>query len=332
MQDESQRHPLEKLWVNLAAERLGARALFATDEFFAPAENLLKPGRGIFIEDKYTTRGKWMDGWESRRKRESGHDHCIVQLGLPGLVHGLDIDTNHFTGNHPPFASVEAANTTDPLSLSTAWKEILPKSPLEPGSHNYFEMDHAKHWTHLRLNIFPDGGVARFKVYGEVKFDWAGAAQDTPIDLAAMTHGGQVVVCSDMYFSHRSNLILPGPVRHMGDGWETRRRRGPGHDWAIVTLGHAGVCEHIEIDTSFFKGNFPDTCQVEGIHLAEGQREGLENPSLHWQELLPSQKLQAHRRHKFTHEVVDLGPITHVRLNIYPDGGVGRLRIWGRPV
>jgi len=332
MQDESHLHPLEQLWVNLASARFGGRALVATDEFFAPKENLLKPGRGQFIEDKYTVRGKWMDGWESRRKRGPGHDYCIVELGLPGVVHGLDIDTNHFTGNHPPFASVDAANTHEPLSLGTVWKEILPQSPLKPGSHNYFEIDHPKFWTHLRLNIYPDGGVARFKVYGEVRVDWDAVDLSKPIDLAGLVHGGRVVLCSDMYFSHRGNLILPGPVRNMGDGWETKRRRGPGHDWAIVALGKTGICQAIEVDTSFFKGNYPDRCQIEAIHLAEGQREGLDNASLHWAELLPYQKLRAHRRHTFTDEIADLGPITHVRLNIHPDGGIGRLRIWGRPV
>jgi len=175
---------------DLAAERLGGKVLFATDDFFAEKENLIKPGRGIFIEDKYTDRGKWMDGWESRRKRTPGHDWCIVQLVTTGIIHGVDIDTNHFLGNHPPFASIEAckmedAATEDLLNEHTVWTEILGKSPLEPGSQNFYEIDSKEKWTHLKLHIYPDGGVARLKVYGEVAKDWTKHDKSELIDLAA---------------------------------------------------------------------------------------------------------------------------------------------------
>lgn len=330
MASNHQPHPYDKYGINLASERLGTVVLTASDDFFAPKENLIKPGRGIFIEDKYTDRGKWMDGWESRRRRGPGYDTCIVKLGLGGVIHGLDIDTNYFTGNHPPFASVDATYCSGYPDEASQWREILAKSPLGPGCQNLFKIDHPGTWTHLRLNIYPDGGVARFKAFGEVRTDWSQKDLSQPIDLAALVNQGRVVICSDMYFSDRGNLILPGPVRNMGDGWETKRRRGPGHDWVILALGREGICEAIDLDTSFFKGNYPDRCQIEGIRLTQGQLEGLAAANLDWQPLLLSQKLKPHHGHRWQSEIEALGPITHVRLNIYPDGGVGRLRVWGR--
>ena len=125
---------------DLAASKLGGRPLSCSDDFFAEMENLTQPGRGIFIEDKYTDCGKWMDGWESRRKRNEGHDWCIIKLATQGVIEGVDIDTNHFLGNHPPHASIEAVNVQGELPESVDWTEIIAKSPLDPGNHNYFEV------------------------------------------------------------------------------------------------------------------------------------------------------------------------------------------------
>ncbi|MEO6723583.1 MAG: allantoicase, partial [Ferruginibacter sp.] len=223
---------------DLAAEKLGAKALLCSDDFFAEKENLLKPGRGIFIPEKYTDRGKWMDGWESRRKREPGNDWCIIQLATPGKIFGVDIDTNHFLGNHPPFASVDAFNIKDADTddyEQLKWIEILPKSALQPGSQNLFEITDQNVYTHLRLNIYPDGGVARFKVYGEVVKNWAAVGENDAVDLAAAENGGKAILCNDMFFSHMDNLIMPGRGVNMGDGWETKRNRNPGNkDWVIV--------------------------------------------------------------------------------------------------
>src|SRR4051812_6996305 len=130
--------------VDLAAAQVGGVALLANDEFFAEKENLLKPGRGIFIPDKYTDHGKWMDGWETRRRRSPGHDWCVVRLGLRGAIRQVDIDTNHFLGNHPPFGSLDACCLTTELppdvteSEQQTWTEILRKSPLNPGARNLF--------------------------------------------------------------------------------------------------------------------------------------------------------------------------------------------------
>ncbi|HEX4640954.1 MAG TPA: allantoicase, partial [Chthoniobacterales bacterium] len=253
--------------VDLAAERVGGKALFANDEFFAEKENLLKSGRGIFIADKYTDRGKWMDGWETRRRRTPGHDWCVVQLGLRGVIKQVDIDTNHFLGNHPPFASLDAvclANGLPDEIESLAGTPILNKSPLNPGSQNLFAIASEQTWTHVRLNIFPDGGVARFRVYGIVVPDWSRVKPGELVDLAAVENGGVPLACSDMFFSSMNNLIMPGRSENMGDGWETRRRRGPGHDWIILKLGLPGTIRKIEVDTNHFKGNYPDMCSIEG--------------------------------------------------------------------
>jgi allantoicase len=323
--------------VDLAAERVGGVALFANDEFFAEKENLLKPGRGVFIADKYTDRGKWMDGWESRRRRTPGHDWCVIQLGLRGIIKQVDIDTNHFLGNHPPLASLNAVNLpngllSEPGAIEAlSWTSILEKSPLNPGSQNLFAIASDETWTHLRLNIFPDGGVARLRVYGIVVPDWKKFMSGELIDLAAIENGGVPLACSDMFFSSMNNLIMPGRSENMGDGWETKRRRGPGHDWIILKLGRPGSIEKIEVDTNHFKGNYPDTCSIEGCAALGASTADLTSPATSWHEILPKTKLQAHTRHFFEKELSAIGDCTHVRLNIYPDGGVSRLRVWGSP-
>jgi allantoicase len=321
-------------FTDLAAERLGAKALLCSDDFFAEKENLLKPGRGIFIADKYTDRGKWMDGWESRRKRGPGHDWCIIQLATPGKIRGVDIDTNYFLGNHPPHASIDALNTFTSSfgDLEKAnWKEILPKSSLEPGSQNFFEITDNDVYTHLRLNIYPDGGVARFKVYGEVYKDWSLVDENDLIDLAAATNGARSVLCNDMFFSHMDNLIMPGRGVNMGDGWETKRNRKPGNrDWVVVRLAHKGTIEKVLIDTCHFKGNYPDSFLLEGCILKVEEENRLKDESLKWTQVIPQTKLTADHEHYFEKEIENKGPFTHARLTILPDGGVSRMRLWGK--
>ena len=318
--------------VDLVSERVGGIVLIANDEFFAEKENLLKPGRGVFIADKYTDRGKWMDGWETRRRRTPGNDWCVVQLGLRGIIKQVDIDTNHFLGNHPPFASLDAICLANglPSDMETlSWTPILEKSPLSPGSQNLFAISNDQSWTHLRLNIFPDGGVARLRVYGIVVPDWSRVKPGEVIDLAAVENGGVPLACSDMFFSSMNNLVMPGRSENMGDGWETKRRRGPGHDWIILKLGLPGAIQKIEVDTNHFKGNYPDACSIEGCVVPGASTEDLAGAQ--WAEILPKTKLQAHTRHFFEKELSAMENCTHVRLNIYPDGGVSRLRVWGRP-
>lgn len=322
--------------IDLAAERFGGAVLVASDDFFAPKENLLKSSKPVFIEDKYTDRGKWMDGWESRRKRTPGHDWCIIRLGLPGIIRGVIVDTSYFKGNYPEQCSLEAcalAGHPDVEQLtgqSTQWTEILPRSELQGDAENPFTITGSERFTHLRFNIFPDGGVARLRVFGEVVPDWQRLRRrNSEIDLAAVEHGGLVLACSDMFFGHRHNLIMPGRALNMSDGWETKRRRGPGHDWAVIKLGAAGSIHRVEVDTSFFKGNFPESCSIEACDAEGRVVDDSTIPSLPWKDILPRTKLQAHTRHFFEEEIKGIGDVTHVRFNIYPDGGVSRLRLYG---
>ena len=309
--------------LDLASERLGGSVLYANDDFFAEKENLLKPARAVWKEHEYTDRGKWMDGWESRRKRVPGHDFAIVRLGLRGVVRSVVIDTAFFRGNYPESASLDGTSmrTDAPIEdlLEAEWRPFLERSPLQGDHENVFQIDGTDAVTHVRLNIFPDGGVARLRVHGEVVPDWrlAGGLLNE-VDLAAAENGGQVLTCSDMFFGPKHNLIMPGRAHNMSDGWETKRRRGPGHDWVIVQLATEGRVRRIEVDTNHFKGNYPDTASIEGS--SDGET---------WTEVLPRTKLQAHTRHFFIDELVDHGPFTHLRVNVFPDGGISRLRVWG---
>ncbi len=311
--------------LDLASGRLGGSVPYATDDYFAEKENLLRAAKPVWKEHEYTDRGKWMDGWESRRKRTPGHDFAVIRLGLRGVIRGVVVDTAFFRGNYPSHCSIEACSVrpeSDVDALLTAnWTEILPQSPLNGDTENHFEISAPYAFTHVRLHIFPDGGVARLRVHGDVVPDWrreGGLSIET--DLAAVEHGGNVLACSDMFFGPKYNLIMPGRAVNMSDGWETKRRRGPGHDWVIVRLAAEGLVRRIEVDTNHFKGNYPDTCSIEATR-AFGSDE--------WFELLPRTKLQAHTRHIFTDELSKNGPVTHLRLNVFPDGGVSRLRVHG---
>lgn len=366
---------------NLACETAGGKVIFATDEWFAPARNLLKRDPPEFIASAFTEYGKWMDGWETRRKRIPGHDWCVVQLGVPGIIHGFDVDTSFFTGNYAPYASIQAAclNQIPSFTLegdrtgmaaspsqfeavaklnSDSWEEIVPMTELKPGysesCHNYLSVSYPHRVTHIRLNIYPDGGIARLKVYGIGKKDWSPVPSQDLVDLVALVNGGVCVGYSDAHFGHPRNMIALGRADNMGDGWETARRldrpkilrvdekgilQVPGCEWAIFRLGHPGIISRIELDTNHFKGNFPDSCKIEACCLTPDEENNLilnqwrSDKSPKWRILLPPQKLKAHHRHLFSGEsVVHCGPVTHVRLDIAPDGGVSRLRLWGRPV
>lgn len=322
--------------VDLAAERLGGAAILANDEFFAPKESLLRAMAAEWREGEYTDRGKWMDGWETRRRRTPGHDWCIVRLGAPGVVRGVIVDTSFFRGNYPEQCSMDGAavdGVMPPEQLAREdahWTSLVPRTPLRGDTRNEIAVSSDTRVTHVRLNIFPDGGVARLRVHGEVRPDWAALTRSrSEIDLAAMEHGGWVVVCSDMFFGHRQNLILPGRSTHMGDGWETRRRRGAGNDWTIVRLGRPGSIHRVELDTDHFKGNAPGAAALSWCNAPRATAEELAS-HVQWHELQARTDLQPHARHRFE----PLRPAeraTHVRLDIFPDGGVARLRVFGHP-
>ena len=315
---------------NLADARLGAEAIQSTDDFFADMNRMLQHHAPVWKEGVYDDNGKWMDGWESRRKRGPGHDHCTVRLALPGRIKGINIDTSYFTGNYAPSASLEACYVADgDPTDATQWQEILSSQSLQGDSQHIHAVDSDQVYSHVRLHMYPDGGIARLRVYGEVVKDWQQLAGQK-IDLAAMENGGRALLCSDEHFGVMENILAPGRGINMGDGWETARRREPGFDWVIIALGVPGEVSEIEVDTAHFKGNFPDSCNIQGAYVEGGSDEQMAAQSLYWPEILPSQKLQMDHIHQFRDELTAQGPITHVRLNIFPDGGVSRLRIRGK--
>ena len=325
-------------FVDLASERLGGAVLYANDDFFAPKENLLKASAPVFVEGKYTERGKWMDGWESRRRRTPGFDWCLIRLGLAGRVRGVVVDTSFFRGNFPESCSLEArvaktdATVEELTNDESLWVEILPVSKLEGDSRNLFAVSSSERFTHLRFKIYPDGGVARLRVHGDVVPDWERIRRrGGEVDLAAVEHGGLVVATSDEFFGHRHNLIMPGRGADMSDGWETKRRRGPGHDWCVIKLGTTGTIRRVEVDTAHFKGNFPESCSLEVCRAPEGATFDDESAiaALPWRQLLLRTRLQAHTRHFYEEELQDAGEATHARFRIFPDGGVSRLRLYG---
>jgi allantoicase len=330
--------------VDLAAAAFGGRGVGASDDFFAPVDRMLAAGRATFDPTRYTERGKWMDGWETRRKRVPGNDYALIELGASGLVRAFDIDTQHFVGNHPPFAQVDGASaprgTPQHELLKLSWRPLLAQSPLQPGSQNLFVSEPSEPVSHVRLSIFPDGGVARFRVFGNVvpsfgapEIDEASRVYVTPdlVDLVALKNGGVAVACSDARFSPMNNLLLPTRALDMGGGWETRRARMPGHvqDWVILKLGARGSLRVVELDTAFFKGNYPDRASIEGLDAPHASITDLIR-SQAWQPILAETKLSADTRHFFGSELVTHTPVSHVRVNIVPDGGISRVRLWGK--
>lgn len=330
--------------IDLAAEAFGGRGVGSSDEFFAPVSQMLAAGRAVFDPNAYTERGKLMDGWETRRKRVPGHDWALIELGAPGVVRAFDIDTLHFNGNHPAFAQVDGvwAPRGTPASelLKLAWRSLLSQSPLNATSQNLFVAEPGEPVSHVRLSIFPDGGVARFRVLGHVvpgfappEIDEASRPYVTPdlVDLVALKNGGVALACSDARFSPMNNLLLPARALNMGGGWETRRARTPGHvkDWVILKLGARGTLRAVELDTAFFKGNYPDRASIDGLDAVGASITELIRSDA-WQPLLPESRLAADTRHFFKSELTAHAPVSHVRVNIVPDGGISRVRLWGK--
>ncbi|WP_099025200.1 allantoicase [Mycolicibacterium palauense] len=308
---------------DLAARSAGGAVLWANDDLFAERENLINPAAAEFRPATFGHKGQIYDGWETRRRRDAGPDACdqaIVRLAVPAVVHGVVIDTAWFTGNYPPEISVEAASvdgypSTEELVEKTPWTTIVERSAVNGDTRNPFRVDSSKRWTHVRLSIYPDGGVARFRVHGEGLLDPQFAERMT-LDLAALSNGGRITACSNMFYSSPNNLLLPGSARTMGEGWETSRRRDTGNDWVQVHLAAQGVLNAVELDTSYFIGNAPGAARLSG-------RDGDGD----WFEVLPMTDLQPDTRHRFLIE--DGRALTDARLDIHPDGGMARLRLFG---
>jgi len=318
--------------IDLASELVGGSVIAASDEFFASKDNLILAAAPIFIPDKYTERGKWMDGWETRRKRTPGHDWCIIKLGTPGIARILNVDTSHFLGNFPAHCSVDGADVNGEPD-DTDWIPVLRKSRLEAGRQNIFDGENPGRLTHVRLNIFPDGGVARLRVFGDVVPDIEKLKSSLePVDVASVINGGRALAASDEFFGSFQNLILPGRPINMGGGWETRRRRGLGYDWIIIQLGVASLIQQISVETEHYKGNYPDLCSIDACFAPDALAQNLITGKVAWREILPASKLEADAVRVFESELTPTGPATHVRLNIYPDGGISRLRVFGKIV
>jgi allantoicase len=306
---------------DLASRLLGGGVVDANDEFFAARDNLVNPQPPGFTPHTFGPKGQVYDGWETRRRREPGHDYAVVRLGAAGVVREVVVDTAYFTGNFPPQASVEACGVEgypSPQELAAAdWVTLVPRSPLAGDARNVFTVDTPTRFTHVRLSIYPDGGVARLRVHGEPVPD-PRFLLEGPVDLAALAHGGLVVDCSDMFYGSPNNLLAPGQAGSMGEGWETARRRDGGNDWVHIRLAAPGAIRLAELDTTHFKGNAPGAAALHGLG-ADGT----------WREILPRTRLQPDTPHRF--RTPDLPPVAEVRLDVYPDGGMARLRLYGEP-
>ena len=324
--------------IDLACSRHGAKVCSASDDFFAEKENLIKESAPIFLADKYTENGKWMDGWESRRKRDKGHDWCIIKLAYEGQIHSVDIDTSFFRGNHPPFASVMACESdNEPAPDSSLWEEIIPQCSLKENSGNLFAVTprlkpRFEKYNYIKLNIFPDGGVARLKIYGTIPENPKALSGQKGVNLFDFSKGASAVCCSDAFFSPMQNLLLPDMPSHMGEGWETRRKRHPGHDWVILKAACPGILTKISISTKFFKGNFPDRFSLESCFLGTANTDQLLNQENLWKPLLHETPMIADSWHEYEKELRHQDPVSHIRLNIFPDGGIARFRGFGDPI
>ncbi|MFI6172891.1 allantoicase [Nocardia sp. NPDC051052] len=315
---------------DLALRTNRAGVIAASDESFEERENLINPWQPRFAEHTFGPKGQEYDGWETRRHRGPGHDWAIIRLGMPGVIRGVVIDTAWFKGNYPPFTSIEACRASgypSPSELDSAeWVEIVPRSALGGDAKHELPVSDDRIFTHVRLNIYPDGGVARLRVHGEVVPDPT-LLTGLTVDLAALENGARTVACSNMFYSAPDNMLSPGLARNQAEGWETARRRDSGNDWAVIELAAQGTPTLIELDTTNLLFNAPGETRLLGIdHQGPEPLPPTDDPA--WFELLPRTALQPDTPHRF--RLASVGrATTHVRVDIYPDGGIARLRILG---
>lgn len=302
-----------------------------SDDFFASVHSLLRVEPAASLKGQFGPNGALYDGWESRRHNPA-FDWAIIKLGTTGTISGFDVDTSNFNGNEAPQVSIEVlsaedADDKDPSHDSPQWKEVLPRVDMDPTSRHLFTIPETQSVTYVKLNMYPDGGIARFRVYGHVTPVFPASVEQV-FDLAHVFAGGTVIFTSDQHFGVGSNLILPGRGKDMGDGWETKRSRTPGHkDWVIIRLGTPGYLEHAEIDTAHFKGNFPESCELEAF---SGDDDAVLKSDAEWTSILPRTKVGPHRQHYFQLQNVSDRQYSHVKMTIHPDGGVKRIRVMGR--
>ena len=316
--------------IDLAQSRLGTKIIYKTDEFFAPAKRIINPWPPIFKEGVFDKHGKWMDGWETRRKRNKGYDFLILKLGKPGKIHKVDIDTSYFNGNQPNKVSLEACfSKKKSFDKKSKWITILNKKTTKPNSHHFFNIINKSIFTHIKLNIFPDGGVARLRVYGtmNIKKNF----NKKIINFTSILNGATPIACNNEHFGRAENVLAPGTGKNMGDGWETRRSRGKNFDWLILKCATQGIINKIQIDTHHFKGNYPDKCSIQATYLNDKiSSKSIVNESKKWKLLLDKVKLYAHRKHNFQNKLMRNKKINYIKINIFPDGGISRIRLFGK--
>ena len=316
--------------IDLAQPRLGSKVIFKTDDFFASANRIIDPSSPVFKEGLFNKNGKWMDGWESRRKRTPGHDYLIVKLGKPGSISKINVDTSHFNGNQPSMISIDACNSKSNNIKSFKWKNLVSKKKTKANSHHIFKTSSKSVFTHIKLNIFPDGGVARLRLYGSISKENNNFGKKT-INLASLLDGASVVACNNEHFGKAENILAPGKAKNMGDGWETRRRRDKGFDWLILNSIDGEMIDKIEISTHHFKGNFPSHCSLQAAYIpTKKSSSSIVNSSNNWKTLMNKTTLKANKTHTFKNTLMKKNKINFIKINIFPDGGISRFRIFGK--
>tara|TARA_B100000029_G_scaffold206121_1_gene203917 strand:- start:2299 stop:3294 length:996 start_codon:yes stop_codon:yes gene_type:complete len=320
-----------KNYTDLCSPILGSKILSCSDEFFAPARRLLNPSDPVFKDNVFDDHGKWMDGWETRRKRVKGHDYVLIKLGKPGKIKTVNIDTSYFNGNQPEYAQVEGCYSHNTSVSKTKWIKLTKKNKIKPNSNNFFNSLSSKTFSHIRLNIYPDGGVARLRLFGNIDLSLQIIKKKTTIDLTSILNGSQIRACSDEHFGNVNNILLPGKSINMGNGWETRRRRGKGFDWAIIKLGHISFIESFEVCTHHFKGNFPESFSIQALYnLNNININSLLKKNQKWVTLVSKSKLRANTTLTIKNKQSLIQRFNYIKLNIFPDGGISRFRVFGK--
>ena len=315
--------------IDLAQPRLGSKVIFKTDDFFASAKRIINPLPPIFKEGLFDNNGKWMDGWETRRKRIPGNDYIIIKLGKPGKIDDILIDTSFFNGNQPEFTTIEGCYTNKKSPKKSIWKNILKKKKLYPNKKHFFKSNSNKTFNFVRFNIFPDGGVARLKLYGNIDLSKEKLPKNI-FDLASVLNGSKIIACSDEHFGKAENLLSPGKSTNMGNGWETKRRRGQGYDWVILRLGTKGLISHFEINTHYFKGNYPSHFSIQICSSSNfSSIKKIVKDSLKWKVILKNIKLKADNKLIVKNNFNSNVYTSLIKLNIHPDGGISRFRVFG---
>ena len=316
--------------IDLAQPRLGSKVIFKTDDFFGSANRIIDSSSPVFKEGLFDKNGKWMDGWESRRKRTPGHDYLIIKLGKPGSISKVNVDTSHFNGNQPLMISIDACNSKSNNIKSFKWKNLVSKKKTKANSHHIFKTSSKSVFTHIKLNIFPDGGVARLRLYGSISKENNYFGKKT-INLASLLDGASVIACNNEHFGKAENILAPGKAKNMGDGWETRRRRDKGFDWLILNSIDGEMIDKIEISTHHFKGNFPSHCSLQAAYIPiKKSSSSIVSSSNNWKTLMNKTTLKANKTHTFKNTLMKKNKINFIKINIFPDGGISRFRIFGK--